>query len=294
MAKLLIRPPKINVNSLKGSFWKQLGMIVLATTISLFFAIVTTHLLEKRHRAKDRRLSAMMVMSNIEKFSRNLEEIAVHIAPADSAVDWLLSKPVEELELLPEEVLDGLITQASDLLFLTYDKTTESIFSSNIETWKNMGNVQFIDKVGQCFSAMNMVEERWNGWVTGVEESIRDIKDHPDNYEGSTVPINTSGECSGTKRFSGCCLMGSIVCSVLHETRTRRAICIASINGIPYLNFLCRVLWCQTVIPNQAPILPPTTASPNKTDSGTRHLARCALNLSIPYKKKVITLMAAR
>ncbi len=36
---------------------------------------------------------------------------------------------------------------------------------------------------------MNMVEERWNGWVTEVERTIRDIKDHPDNYEGSTVPI---------------------------------------------------------------------------------------------------------
>lgn len=36
---------------------------------------------------------------------------------------------------------------------------------------------------------MNMVEERWNGWVTEVEGTIHDIKDHPDNYEGSTVPI---------------------------------------------------------------------------------------------------------
>jgi hypothetical protein len=188
MAKIPIRPPKINVNSLKGSFLKQLGMIVLATSISLFFTIVSAYLLDRHHRAKDRRLSAMMVMSNIEKFSRNLEEIAVYIAPADSAATWLLSKPVEELELLPEEVLNGLITQSSDLLFLTYDKSAESIFSNNIETWKNMGNVLFIDHVGQCFSAMNMVEERWNGWVTEVEGTIRDIKDHPDNYEGSTIP----------------------------------------------------------------------------------------------------------
>ncbi len=48
MAKLPIRPPRINVSSLKGSFWKQLGMIILATTISLFFTILTTQLLEKR------------------------------------------------------------------------------------------------------------------------------------------------------------------------------------------------------------------------------------------------------
>lgn len=43
MAKLPIRPPRINVSSLKGSFWKQLGMIILATTISLFFTILTTN-----------------------------------------------------------------------------------------------------------------------------------------------------------------------------------------------------------------------------------------------------------
>ncbi len=164
-------------------------MIILATTISLFFTILTTQLLEKRHRAKDRRLSAMMVMNNIEKFSRNLEEIAGYMATADSTATWLLGKPVEELELLSEEVLNGLITQATYLLFLTYDKTAENIFSNNIETWKNMGNVQFIDQVGECFSTMNIVEERWNSWATHVEESIHYIKDHPDDYEGSTVPV---------------------------------------------------------------------------------------------------------
>ncbi len=52
-----------------------------------------------------------------------------------------------------------------------------------------MGNVQFINQVGQCFSAMNMTEERWNGWVTEVEGTLRDIKDHPEKYEGKTIPV---------------------------------------------------------------------------------------------------------
>jgi len=191
MAQLPIKPPKVNVSSIKGSFWKQLGMIVLATTISLFFTIVAAQLMEKRHRAKDRRLSAMMVMSNIEKFSRNLEEISEYMARNDSIATWLLDKPVEELELLPEEELDNLVSQATNLLFLTYDKSAENIFSNNIETWKNMGNVEFIDRVGQCFSAMNMVEERWNNWVTEVEGTIRDIKDHPGEHEGSSLPMKS-------------------------------------------------------------------------------------------------------
>ena len=191
MAKIPIKPPKVSVDSSKGSFWKQLGMIVLATTISLLFTIVAAQLLKRHHRAKDRRLSAMMVMSNIEKFSRNLEEISGYMAHNDSAATWLLEKTVEELELLPEEELDNLVSQATNLLFLTYDKSAESIFSNNIETWKNMGNVEFIDRVGQCFSAMNMVEERWNNWVTEVEGTMREIKDHPENYEGSNLPMKS-------------------------------------------------------------------------------------------------------
>ena len=189
--KTSYQTPRLNPSILKGSFWKQIGMIVIATTISLLFTILAAQFMENRHRAKDRRLSAMMVMSNIEIFSRNLEEISAYMAPTDSVATWLLSKPIEEVELLPETELDALMSQATDLLFLTYAKSAENIFSNNIETWKNMGNVQFIDRVGQCFSAMNMTEERWNNWVTEVEGTMRDIKDHPENYEGSTVPVKS-------------------------------------------------------------------------------------------------------
>ena len=36
---------------------------------------------------------------------------------------------------------------------------------------------------------MNTLEERWNTWVTDVEGSLREIKDHPENYEGSTTAM---------------------------------------------------------------------------------------------------------
>ncbi len=189
MTKLRFRPPRVPINSKNGGFWKQIGMIVIGTTISLIFTIVATKLMENHQRAKDRRLSAMMVMSNIEGFSRNMEEISAYMATNDSIATWLLSKPLEELELMPEEELSALLEQATSLLFLTYDKTAESIFSNNIETWKNMGNVQFIDLVGQCFSAMNIAEKRWNDWVADVESTMRDIKDHPEKYEGISFPM---------------------------------------------------------------------------------------------------------
>lgn len=189
MTRLQFRPPKVNINAKYGGFWKQIVMIVIGTTISLVLTILAAQLMESRQRTKDRRLSAMMVMSNIEVFARLLDGYSTYLATADSTATWLLSKPIEELELMPEGELNSLIDQASSLPFLSYDKSAEYIFSNNIETWKNMGNVTFINHVGQCFSSMNQVEEYWNNRVTDLNETILDIKDHPGKYEGNTIPI---------------------------------------------------------------------------------------------------------
>ena len=184
----IIRPPKINFGG-KGSFWKQLGMMILGTTISLLLTISAAQMLSMRQRAKDRKLSAMMVMSNIESFARTLEIRAERMAPSDSLAAWLLNTPLEELEQMPEKELSELISRATNLATLNHDKSAENVFSNNIETWKNMGNMHFIDQVGSCFSALNGVEEQFNEWVKGVVEAKHDINVNPNDYEGSTVAM---------------------------------------------------------------------------------------------------------
>ena len=71
-------------------------------------------------------------------------------------------------------------------------------------------------------------------------------------------------------------------------------ICAISITGTPNLNFLCSVLWCQVFMPSNAPILSPNAAHHNKVDSSILHFARLAFHLSIPYKKNVTILIAAK
>ena len=56
-------------------FWKQIGMIIIGTTISLVLTIGTSVMLERRERANDRKLSALMVMGNIEDFANGLDQI---------------------------------------------------------------------------------------------------------------------------------------------------------------------------------------------------------------------------
>ena len=182
----VVKPPKVSVPG-KGGFWKQIGMMVLGTTISLALTITVAALMEKNQRAKDRHLSALMVMSNIEGFARTLEIRSDKMANNDSVATWLLAMPPDELELLPEKELSDLIDRSLLLAYLARDKSAENVFSNNIETWKNVGNVNFIDLVGSCFSAMDGVLERYNDWVKTVIEAKADVTNNPDKYEGSSI-----------------------------------------------------------------------------------------------------------
>ncbi len=161
-------------------------MMILGTTISLSLTLAVAAYMDSHRREKDRRLSAMMVISNIESFARTLEQRSEKLALNDSVGAWLLNTPLENLELMPENELISLIDRATHHATLNHDHSAENVFSNNIETWKNVGSVHFIDNVGSCFSAINGVEEQYNEWVKGIVEAKQDINNNPDNYEGNT------------------------------------------------------------------------------------------------------------
>ncbi len=170
----IINPPEVNMTPKRGGFWKQLGMLVLGTTVSLVLTFGTAQLIEKGQRAKDRRLTALMVMSNIEAFAQQMDSLYAQMDEADSASTWLLSRPEEKLALLPSDQLLEIINKAFVQDLISYDKSAENIFSNTIDTWKNLGNFQFIDNVGKCFSTMRLVEEMWNGNLDDIKTTTEE------------------------------------------------------------------------------------------------------------------------
>lgn len=179
-------PHRIELKKHTG-FWKQIGMIIIGTTISLVFTIGTSMMLEVRERANDRRLSALMVMGNIEDFANGIEEIVEQQRRCDSLCAWLLSVPVDDLELMPKETLQELVFDAMNNSFVSFDKAAENIFSNNIETWKNLGNFQFINNVGNSFTRMHNIEEYWNNNVKEEEKKLDEISENPDQYPGKYI-----------------------------------------------------------------------------------------------------------
>lgn len=168
----LFRAPKPKVNTEGKSFLKQVGMIVLSTTISLSLTLGVLQLLEMQNKKKDRNLTAMMVLSNIESFARTVDEKADDITFADSVGAWLLAQPLESLDSMPEKLLLELLDQAitdNVTAHIEHDHSAEKIFTNDISVWKNLGNFAFIDNVGASFADINFIEEYYNSWTDEID-----------------------------------------------------------------------------------------------------------------------------
>ena len=170
----------------RRNFSSQLWAIILGTTISLIVTIVAAQILERNRRAKDRRLSALMVMSNIESYAQILESAYDYMEHADTVSAWLLNLPLNKVDSLDQDSLLSLMDEVMYIPIIIYDKTTEGIFSDDIETWKNMGNFQFIDNVGKCFSNMHSIEEEWTAFSEEMDKVRDAVLYHPEQYPGNS------------------------------------------------------------------------------------------------------------
>ena len=170
----------------KKSWVKDLLVAFAATTLSIILTFGTTAVVNRVKQKQERKLTALMVMSSIEQFARDLEDLEIDFAYRDSIATWLLSLPVETVAKMDYGPIEDALVEVYSFYIVNHDKTAEKIFSSHIDTWKNMGNFKFIDNVGWCFSYMNIFEEDFNTSISDIRETMRNIITHPSDYPGKT------------------------------------------------------------------------------------------------------------
>jgi hypothetical protein len=168
-----------------GNLWKTLLFTFLGTTMSILLTFGTSQLVAQHRRAQERHLTALMVMGNIEKFASTMENFSEKMAVRDTFAAYLLSIPMDSLDNpKSENLLNKFLTLNYPLL--KHDKSVEKVFSNSIDTWKNTGNFQFIEGVGQMFSQMDYWEELHNGLLDEIQQEITEINKNPDAHPGRT------------------------------------------------------------------------------------------------------------
>lgn len=183
----IIDAPNPETPSNGGSLWRNLLYTFLGTTISILLTFGTSQLVSMHRQAQDRKMTALMVMGNIERFAQSLDQISDHLSQCDTVATILLSIPQDSLDAPEYQPLIQRLIYAFPAQVLTYDRTAEQIFSNSIETWKNMGNFSFIDNVGNCFSTMGSIEKEYIEFQSRFENATQNVIDHPDNYPGKTI-----------------------------------------------------------------------------------------------------------
>ena len=169
-----------------NKFWKNLLYTVLGTSISIVLTFGTTALIQQRRKAKDRKMTAMMVMGNIESFAQQLEKNADYMKWNDTLATYLLAIPQDSLDLVDVQLLLYGVNNVTAFQNLSHDKSAENIFSNSIDTWKNLGNFGFIENVGNCFAAINSMEEIYNEFY-GTSDRIRErMIQNLDAYPGNS------------------------------------------------------------------------------------------------------------
>lgn len=170
-----------------NNFWKGLLRTVLGITISIILTFGTNSLIHWYRKAKDRKMTAMMVIGNIETFADQLEKSATRMGWNDTLATYLLAIPEDSLDLVDQDQLFSCINNVTAYYSLPHDNSVERIFSNSIDTWKNLGNFEFIENVGQCFADIQSIQTIYDEFFSTTDRIRTRMMQNLDACPGNSI-----------------------------------------------------------------------------------------------------------
>ena len=180
---------------LTGKGWlNELLMTFLGTTISIVLTFGTAAWLDHRQQIKNRRQTAMMVIANIEDFVQNMRNVDAMLVEWDSTLTRITKLSRDSVLRLNDDEVDAFFAAIASGVLLQRDRTAENIFTNDISTWRDVGNLRFIRNVGECYSFINDIEKNYKIQLDRKNKfAQRYMEDYYNNSE------MTGGECVATE-----------------------------------------------------------------------------------------------
>ena len=157
---------------------KQFLLTLLATTFSIILTFGTSAIIDRRHKEAAKKEMVMMI---IYDFDKTIEQVQ----HADSVFRQAF-KAQQDAILHPEHFN----SYYSTFMTSEFSETTEMVFSSNIETFNTLGNVNFIHEVSAFYNLRrfyqeNVMDEFKNEvYGSGIAQSLENLikVSFPDHY----------------------------------------------------------------------------------------------------------------
>ena len=120
-----------------SNFWKQTLSSTIGTVVGIVLTFGTSAWIKHWENQETERTAALMVIHNLDGFIQDLDLMVKELQTIDSINTKVLAAK-EQLETVSEDTLLMFVEGILSHNFNTIDETAETIFSSNIETWKSM------------------------------------------------------------------------------------------------------------------------------------------------------------
>lgn len=136
-----------------SSMLKQFLLSLVATTVSIILTFGTSAVIEHHQKEKDKREMVMMIICDFDKTIEQVQH-------ADS-VFYEAFQAQQEVAFHPEcfESHRSCFLSTLMITYIEFTETTEKVFSSNIETFNTLGNVNFVHEVSAFYNARRYYQE---------------------------------------------------------------------------------------------------------------------------------------
>lgn len=132
---------------------KRFLLTLLATTFSIILTFGTSAIIERRHKAAAKKEMAMMIIYDFDK-TLELAQYADSVLQQAGVAEMEVARHPEYFDSLRPQFLSAVgVTQTE------FSETTENIFSSNIETFNTLGNVNFVHEVSAFYHHRRMYKQ---------------------------------------------------------------------------------------------------------------------------------------
>ncbi len=138
-------------------FWSNTLSSTLGTVIGIVLTLGTTLALQRHEQKVTERTAALMVIHNLDMFCNGVEAQITALEAADTLINYVFTH--DHIDRISEDTLVLFIKKLTIPDFIVDDNTAENIFSTNVETWKNVENREFIEWTGRCFSIKNEIKK---------------------------------------------------------------------------------------------------------------------------------------
>lgn len=150
--------PKFTRHLTNKTFWKELLLTILATTISIILTFGTAHVIEKRQKTKAGRQAAMMVIHDMDQNAEEMRNKAQTEERYFNMAQYVINN-FDQISTISEDTLTTVFNYLLDYNLSPVNDSKEKIFHSSQDSWRNINNTNFIDLVQEFYYNRHIYDE---------------------------------------------------------------------------------------------------------------------------------------